>query len=126
MTRTAEINQLLVASLNRPRHQVQSWKQTLRPAELFLGAAGMEPLVAMATYPIFFWTFLECFLTGLVGGDGEERHAASLKHKRPPQSSAQRPLQDRPGSGNVPSVCPPEGRTTVPFHFSGLFVASQR
>lgn len=27
----------------------------------------------METYPIFFRTFLECFMTGLVGGDGDER-----------------------------------------------------
>lgn len=39
-------------------------------------------LVATVTYPIFFWTFLECFLTGLVGGDGDEGPAAFLKHGR--------------------------------------------
>lgn len=33
-------------------------------------------------------------MTGLVGGDGDERHAASLKHKKPSQSPALRPLQE--------------------------------
>lgn len=31
------------------------------------------------THPIFFWNILECFWTGLPGGDGEAQRAASLK-----------------------------------------------